>query len=131
MTVKSRQSKCTTSMMQRQNQETTSDSTSGELRKKDIARGDVLGHVTNSAKRCNRIHSTNYCFEPPDCYNGRIHPVFHVHTAQVACQITEIVKKIDPCNRRNKGRKPDFIKERRRCNSQNQANTAIVHREAV
>ena len=37
-------------------------------------------------------------------------PVFHIHTAQVACTITEIVKKINPATGETLQEKPDFIK---------------------
>jgi elongation factor 1-alpha len=37
-------------------------------------------------------------------------PVFHVHTAQVACTITEIVKKIDPKTGASVQENPDYIK---------------------
>jgi elongation factor 1-alpha len=37
-------------------------------------------------------------------------PVLHCHTAQVACTITEITKKIDPKTGQSAGDKPDFIK---------------------
>ena len=37
-------------------------------------------------------------------------PVFHVNTAQVACTITEILKKLDPKTGETKEENPDFIK---------------------
>ena len=37
-------------------------------------------------------------------------PVFHVHTAQVACQITAIEKKLDPATGQAIQENPDFIK---------------------
>ena len=37
-------------------------------------------------------------------------PVFHIHTAQVACTITEITKKLNPATGETLAEKPDFIK---------------------
>jgi elongation factor 1-alpha len=37
-------------------------------------------------------------------------PVFHIHTAQVACQIVEIVKQLNPATGEIMKEKPDFIK---------------------
>ena len=37
-------------------------------------------------------------------------PVFHCHTAQIACKVTEIVRKIDPKSGATLQEKPDFIK---------------------
>ena len=37
-------------------------------------------------------------------------PVFHVHTGQVPCQITEIVSKIDPTSGQPMPGKVDFLK---------------------
>lgn len=37
-------------------------------------------------------------------------PVFHIHTAQLACQITEITEKKDPKTGQTIQKNPDFIK---------------------
>ena len=37
-------------------------------------------------------------------------PVFHIHTAQVACQITKIAKKLNPATGETLAENPDFIK---------------------
>mgnify|MGYP000560169781 FL=1 len=37
-------------------------------------------------------------------------PVFHIHTAQVACQIMSIEKKINPATGETIAENPDFIK---------------------
>ena len=37
-------------------------------------------------------------------------PVFHIHTAQIACQILEITKKLDPATGQVVQEKPDFVK---------------------
>ena len=37
-------------------------------------------------------------------------PVFHIHTAQVACQITKIVKTLNPATGETLKENPDFIK---------------------
>jgi len=37
-------------------------------------------------------------------------PVFHVHTAQVACQITQLVRKINPATGETLQENPDMLK---------------------
>ena len=37
-------------------------------------------------------------------------PVFHVHTAQVACKIEAIEKKLDPATGQTLAENPDFVK---------------------
>jgi elongation factor 1-alpha len=37
-------------------------------------------------------------------------PVFHIHTAQVACQITQIVKKLNPATGEVLAENPDFLR---------------------
>ncbi len=78
--------------------------------KKDIARGDVLGHDNNVPTVATEFTGQIIVLNHPTVITVGYTPVFHVHTAQVACQITEIVKKIDPATGATKEEKPDFIK---------------------
>ena len=80
------------------------------IEKKDIARGDVLGHVTNPPNVATEFTAQIIVLNHPTVTTVGYTPVFHVHTAQVACQITEIVKKMDPATGVTKEEKPDFIK---------------------
>lgn len=64
--------------------------------KKDIARGDVLGHETNPPSVATEFTAQIVIMNHPTVVTVGYTPVFHIHTAQVACQITEIIKKLDP-----------------------------------
>ncbi|MBI2654192.1 translation elongation factor EF-1 subunit alpha [Candidatus Woesearchaeota archaeon] len=80
------------------------------IEKKDIARGDVLGHVNHPPTVATEFTAQMVVLNHPTVITVGYTPVFHVHTAQVACQITEIVKKLDPATGATKEEKPDFIK---------------------
>ncbi|MBI2558852.1 translation elongation factor EF-1 subunit alpha [Candidatus Woesearchaeota archaeon] len=80
------------------------------IEKKDIARGDVLGHVNHAPTVATEFTAQIVVLNHPTVITVGYTPVFHVHTAQVACQITEIVKKLDPATGAAKEEKPDFIK---------------------
>ncbi len=66
------------------------------LQKKDIARGDVLGHETSVPTVATEFTAQVVIMNHPSVVTVGYTPVFHIHTAQVACQFTEIVKKINP-----------------------------------
>jgi len=78
--------------------------------KKDIARGDVLGHVDNPPTVVSEFTAQIFVLNHPSVIAVGYTPVFHVHTAQVACQFTELQKKIDPATGQVIQEKPDFIK---------------------
>ncbi|MBI5392355.1 translation elongation factor EF-1 subunit alpha [Candidatus Woesearchaeota archaeon] len=78
--------------------------------KKDIARGDVLGHTDNVPNVASEFTAQIVVLNHPTVITIGYTPVFHIHTAQVACQIIEIVKKIDPRTGATIAEKPDFIK---------------------
>jgi len=80
------------------------------IEKKDIARGDVLGHVNSPPNVATEFTAQMVVLNHPTVITVGYTPVFHVHTAQVACQITEITKKLDPVTGATKEEKPDFIK---------------------
>jgi len=66
------------------------------IAKTDIARGDVLGHSTNVPTVATEFTAQIVIMNHPSVVTVGYTPVFHIHTAQIACQFTEIVKKIDP-----------------------------------
>ena len=80
------------------------------IEKKDIARGDVLGHVSHAPTVATEFTGQIIVLNHPTVITVGYTPVFHVHTAQVACQITEIVKTLDPATGATKAEKPDYIK---------------------
>ncbi|MFH1399738.1 MAG: translation elongation factor EF-1 subunit alpha [Candidatus Woesearchaeota archaeon] len=78
--------------------------------KKDVARGDVIGHESNVPSIVTEFTAQIIVLNHPTVLTAGYTPVFHIHTAQVACQITEIVKKIDARTGAVLQEKPDFIK---------------------
>ncbi len=78
--------------------------------KKDVARGDVLGHTNNPPTLASEFTAQIVVLNHPTVITIGYTPVFHIHTAQVACQITEIVKKLNPATGEVVQEHPDFIK---------------------
>lgn len=64
--------------------------------KKDIARGDVLGHIDKAPSIATEFTAQIVVMNHPSVITVGYTPVFHIHTAQVACQFVEIIKKINP-----------------------------------
>ena len=66
--------------------------------KKDIARGDVLGKADNVPSVATEFTAQIVIMNHPSVVTVGYTPVFHIHTAQIACQFVEIIKKINPAN---------------------------------
>jgi len=80
------------------------------ISKNDIARGDVLGREDNAPTIAAEFTAQIVVLNHPSVLTVGYTPVFHVHTAQVACQITEILRKIDPRTGGTIQEKPDMLK---------------------
>ena len=78
--------------------------------KKDIARGDVLGHTDNPPTVASEFTAQIVVLNHPTVITAGYTPVFHVHTAQVACQFIELVKTINPATGETLKEKPDMLK---------------------
>jgi elongation factor 1-alpha len=78
--------------------------------KKDVARGDVLGHADSPPTVASEFTAQIVVLNHPSVITVGYTPVFHIHTAQVACQITEIVRKLNPATGETLQENPDFIK---------------------
>lgn len=78
--------------------------------KLDIARGDVLGRSDNVPTVATEFTAQIVVLNHPSVITVGYTPVFHIHTAQVACQVTEIVKKLNPATGEVLEENPDFIK---------------------
>jgi len=78
--------------------------------KKDIARGDVLGHVSNPPSLVKEFTAQIVVLNHPTVLTTGYTPVFHIHTSQVACQIIAIEKQINPASGEVIKENPDFIK---------------------
>jgi len=77
---------------------------------KDMARGDVLGHTDNVPTIATEFTAQMVILNHPTVVTVGYTPVFHIHTAQVACQIIKIEKKLDPATGQTKEENPDFLK---------------------
>ena len=77
---------------------------------KDIARGDVIGHTDNPPTVATEFTAQIVVLNHPSVLTVGYTPVFHIHTAQVACQFIELVKKINPATGEVIQENPDFIK---------------------
>ncbi len=78
--------------------------------KKDITRGDVLGHLDNVPTVATEFTAQIVVLNHPTVITVGYTPVFHIHTAQVACQIMAIEKKLNPATGEVLQENPDFIK---------------------
>ncbi|MFH1972527.1 MAG: translation elongation factor EF-1 subunit alpha [archaeon] len=78
--------------------------------KKDIAKGDVLGHVDNPPTIATEFTAQIIVLNHPTVVTAGYTPVFHIHTAQVACQFLAIEKKLNPATGETMEENPDFIK---------------------
>src|SRR3989344_4801815 len=58
--------------------------------KKDITRGDVLGHLTNPPTVVKEFTAQVVVLNHPTVLTVGYTPVFHIHTAQVACKVEAI-----------------------------------------
>jgi len=80
------------------------------ISKNDIKRGDVCGHVDNPPTVAKEFTAQIVVLQHPSAISAGYTPVFHCHTAQVACTITEIKAKLDPRTGSVKEQNPAFIK---------------------
>jgi elongation factor 1-alpha len=85
------------------------------ITKQDIARGDVLGSSDSPPTVASEFTAQMVILNHPTVVTVGYTPVFHIHTAQVACQFTEIVKKINPVNGETLEENPDFVKNGDAC----------------
>ncbi len=80
------------------------------VEKKDIKRGDVVGPVESPPAVVSEFTGNLIVLNHPSVITVGYTPVFHIHTAQVACQVIQIVKKINPATGEVLQENPDFIK---------------------
>jgi elongation factor 1-alpha len=78
--------------------------------KEQIRRGDVVGHVNNPPTVAKEFIAQIIVLQHPSVITAGYTPVFHCHTASVACRIEEIIAKIDPRTGAVIQEHPDFIK---------------------
>jgi len=78
--------------------------------KKDIKRGDVVGPVSNPPSVASEFTALIIVLQHPNVIARGYTPVFHIHTAQLACTITDILEKKDPKTGQTIETNPDTIK---------------------
>ncbi|MCI4339140.1 MAG: translation elongation factor EF-1 subunit alpha [Thermoplasmata archaeon] len=64
--------------------------------KNDIRRGDVAGPLSNPPTVVESFTANIQVLNHPSVLTVGYTPVFHAHTAQVACEFTQILKRLDP-----------------------------------
>jgi elongation factor 1-alpha len=80
------------------------------IEKKDIARGDVLGHSSDPPTLVSEFTAQIVVLNHPSVMTVGYTPVFHMHTNQTACKITELVKTVDPASGETIKENPDMLK---------------------
>ncbi|MFC2153948.1 translation elongation factor EF-1 subunit alpha [Candidatus Altiarchaeota archaeon] len=80
------------------------------ISKNDAKRGDVIGPLDSPPTVAEEFTAQIVVLQHPSAITAGYTPVFHIHTAQVACTFTELVKKIDPKTGATKEEKPQFLK---------------------
>jgi len=78
--------------------------------KKAIKRGSVVGSPSNPPTVVEEFTAQIVVLNHPTAIGKNYTPVFHLHTAQLACTITEILEKKDPKTGQTAQKNPDFIK---------------------
>ncbi|MEM7826193.1 MAG: translation elongation factor EF-1 subunit alpha [Candidatus Aenigmatarchaeota archaeon] len=78
--------------------------------KEQIKRGDVVGHPSNPPTVAKEFIAQIIVLNHPSVIAAGYTPVFHCHTASIACRIEEIIAKIDPKTGAVIQEHPDFIK---------------------
>ncbi|MFT4311924.1 MAG: translation elongation factor EF-1 subunit alpha [Candidatus Woesearchaeota archaeon] len=77
---------------------------------KDLAKGDVVGHTNNVPTVAEEFTAQIVVLNHPSVITVGYTPVFHIHTAQIACQFVAIEKKLNPATGEVVEENPDFIK---------------------
>jgi elongation factor 1-alpha len=78
--------------------------------KDDIRRGDVCGPADDPPTVAETFQAQIVVMQHPSVITAGYTPVFHAHTAQVACTIESLDKKIDASSGEVEEENPDFIK---------------------
>ena len=78
--------------------------------KNDIRRGDVAGHTDNAPTVAKEFTAQIVVMQHPGVITVGYTPVFHCHTAQVACTFLELVQKMNPATGAVEEKNPDFLK---------------------
>ena len=80
------------------------------LSKTDMRRGDVVGHENSPPSVPKTFTAQMVVIQHPSAIAAGYTPVFHCHTAQVACTFEQILKKMDSKTGQVLEENPSFIK---------------------
>jgi len=80
------------------------------ISRNDIRRGDVAGSANNPPSIAKSFTAQIVVLQHPSAIAAGYTPVFHCHTAQVACTFEELIKTVDPRSGETKEEHPSFIK---------------------
>jgi elongation factor 1-alpha len=80
------------------------------VEKKDIKRGDVLGPVSNPPTVAEEFTAQFIVLHHQNVIARGYTPVFHFHTAQLACTIVDILEKKDPKTGQTAEKNPETLK---------------------
>jgi len=80
------------------------------ISKEQVKRGDVAGLSSNPPTVVKEFTAQIVVLQHPTVITKGYTPVFHCHTSSIACQVTEIIAKIDPRTGQEIQKNPDFIK---------------------
>ncbi|QGA54979.1 translation elongation factor EF-1 subunit alpha [Sulfolobus sp. E5-1-F] len=81
------------------------------VEKKDIKRGDVVGHPNNPPTVADEFTARIIVVWHPTALANGYTPVIHVHTASIACRVSELVSKLDPRTGQEAEKNPQFLKQ--------------------
>jgi elongation factor 1-alpha len=82
----------------------------GAIEKKDIKRGDVIGPSSNPPMVAESFKAQVVILKHPNVITKGYTPVFHIHTAQVACTFEELLEKKDPKTGQTVEQNPQTLK---------------------
>ncbi|MCK4327790.1 MAG: translation elongation factor EF-1 subunit alpha [Candidatus Diapherotrites archaeon] len=80
------------------------------LGKNDVKRGDVIGSADSPPTVAKEFIAQIVVLQHPSAVTAGYTPVFHCHTAQVACTLVELQKKLDPKTGGVLEENPKFLK---------------------
>jgi elongation factor 1-alpha len=80
------------------------------ISKNDVRRGDVAGPADNPPTVAKTFDAQIMVLNHPSVLTVGYTPVFHLHTAQVACTFIELKKKLDPKSGATLEENPQFLK---------------------
>lgn len=80
------------------------------IARNEVRRGDVAGPVDNPPSVAKTFTAQIMVLNHPSVLTVGYTPVFHCHTAQVACTVLEIQKKLDPKTGATLEENPEFLK---------------------